>query len=76
MQKPLLTFIKENWILIVVVAQFILNMGYINNALTQHEKRIIVLENTKEQNAIIISEINSRLASIETSLKFIEKTLR
>lgn len=76
MNKPFFTFLKENWVIIVVIGQFILNMGYINNALTEHDKRIVILENNKEQNALVVSEINSRLASIETSLKFIERQLK
>jgi hypothetical protein len=76
MDKSFITLLKENWIIIVVIGQFIVNMGYINNAINQHEKRISVLETSKEQNALIVAEINSRLASIETSLKFIEKQLK
>tara|TARA_R110000868_G_scaffold405125_2_gene684120 strand:+ start:123 stop:353 length:231 start_codon:yes stop_codon:yes gene_type:complete len=76
MNKSLLTLLKDNWIIIVVIGQFLFTVYTLQNGFTDHENRISELELTKVTNALNISEINSRLASIETSLVFIKEALK
>lgn len=76
MNKPLLTLLKENWIIIVVVGQFLFTVFTLQGGFKDHEARIIKLEETRVLNALNISEINSRLSSIETSLVFIKEALK
>lgn len=76
MNKSLLTLLKENWIIIVVVGQFLFTVYTLQNGFKDHENRLVKLEETRVLNALNISEINSRLASIETSLVFIKEALK
>ena len=76
MNSSFISLLKENWVIIVTMGSILLFFGYVQTAIPNHEDRIRALEVNKEQNALLIAEINSRLASIETSLKFIEKQLR
>jgi hypothetical protein len=76
MNKSFLTLLKENWIFIVVIGQFILTIGLLQTTVKDHEERIGQLERERVTEALSISEINSRLASIETSLIFIKEALR
>jgi len=76
MNKSLGVLLKENWIFIVVIGQFILTFGFIQNSVNDHEERLKRLENERISEALAISEINSRLSSIETSLLFIKDALK
>lgn len=68
--------LKEYWFAYAFAVQLILTWGYINHSIKNHEARIEKLEVDQETNEVNLAEINSRLASIETSLKFIEKSLK
>jgi hypothetical protein len=76
MNKSFLTLLKENWVVMAFIVQLVMTWGFLNSSVIDHEERIDRLETSKEQNALIVAEINSRLSSIETSLKFIEKQLK
>ena len=76
MNKSFTSLIKENWILLAFLVQLILTWGFLQNSVTNHEERIKTLESERVSEALSISEINSRLSSIETSLIFIKEALR
>lgn len=71
-----LKLIKENWIFIVVIVQFLYNVFTLQDGFDNHENRIVQLEKNQASEVLVISEINSRLASIETSLVFIKEILQ
>ncbi len=72
----LLKLIKENWIFIIVIVQFVYTVFTLQNNFQDHEKRIISLETKQEKEDIVLNDIRSRLASIETSLVFIKDRLQ
>jgi hypothetical protein len=76
MNKQLWILLKENWIFVVVIGQFIVTFGVLQTVVKDHDARIKTLETEKVASALSISEINSRLASIETSLIFIKEAVR
>lgn len=76
MNKSFITLLKENWVIIVVIGQFVISMLTLQGGFNDHERRIVKLEETKITDALNISEINSRLASIETSLVFIKEAVK
>ena len=78
--KDAFSFIKEYWIIFAFIFQIIFNYaGYLSfkdtvtTDVVDVIKRIEVIETRSINDALKVSEINSRLASIETSLKFIER---
>lgn len=76
MEKSFLRLLKENWVIIVVIGQFLFTVYTLQNGFTNHEARITKLEDNQRTEALVISEINSRLSSIETSLIFIKEALK
>lgn len=76
MEKSFITLLKENWLIIGFVGQFILTFGFLQTTVHENKLRIEKLESTKVQDALNIAEINSRLSSIETSLIFIRESLK
>ena len=76
MNKSFLTLLKENWIIIVVIGNAIITITTLQGGFRNHEDRILKLENNNVDNALVISEINSRLSSIETSLVFIKEAVK
>lgn len=76
MNNSFITLLKENWLLIGFVGQFVLTFGFLQTTVHENRIRIEKLENNKVQDALIIAEINSRLSSIETSLIFIREAVK
>lgn len=76
-------FLKEYWIIFAFATQIVFNYaGYvafkdsITKDFTQVVTRVEKLEARSVSDALIVSEINSRLASMETSLRYIERLLK
>lgn len=76
MESKSLNFIKTNWIVLAFLAQIIGTWFVLNNTVNDHEKRISDLENYREQETLVLTDIQSRLASIETSILFIKDRLK
>lgn len=67
---------KEYWVILVVIGQFIFTIFTLQTGYKDHEKRIATLEQYREKEVIVLTDIQSRLASIETSILFIKDRLR
>lgn len=69
-------FIRANWPILVALAVLISQWGVYVYISKNHENRITRLEQNQTAEALVISEINSRLASIETSILFIKDRVK
>lgn len=75
-ERGLVWHIKEFWFLYMALAQLIYTFGFTNFTLQDHERRITLAEKTGISQDVMLSEIKSQLASINTSLKYIEQMVR
>lgn len=82
MKNPIV-HLKEYWVIYAFATQLVFNYaGFINfketisNEVFRNENRIEKLEALSQTNVATQSEINSRLASIETSILYIREALR
>jgi len=76
MNKSFLTLLKENWMIIIVIGNAIMTVTALQGGFRNHEERISKLEVYRDNETVVLSEIQSRLASIETSLIFIKEALK
>lgn len=74
-ERGVIWHIKEFWALYLFLGQAIWTFGFAQFTIWDHEKRIASLEVTQKSEDVILSEIKTKLASIETSIKYIEQTL-
>lgn len=72
----LFTHLKQYWYIYAFTAQLIINYSFVNNTLTQHEKRIDTLETKVERADLNLGEIKTVLAEIKTSIKYIEQKVK
>ena len=75
MEKPL-KMVKEYWVILLVIGQFIFTVFTLQTGFKDHEKRIATLEQYREKEVVVLTDIQSRLASIETSILFIKERLK
>jgi hypothetical protein len=74
--KNLLETLKDNWMVVAFIVQLIVTYALLNSTVANHEQRIVKLEDYREKESIVLADIQSRLASIETSIMFIKERLR
>ena len=67
--------LKAYWAFYLFVGQAIWTLWFANFTLQDHDKRIASLEQRQNSEDVLLTEIKSRLASIDTSIKYIEQTL-
>lgn len=60
--------LKEYWVIYVFIAQLIIMGAWNSFQHTDYEKRITALEIYQQDNQIILTDIQTRLASIETNI--------
>lgn len=65
--------IKDNWVIYVVAGQLIFNIGISGIRDTNMENRISTLEAYQRQEQVTLTEIKTRLASIDTNLEYLKK---
>lgn len=80
---PSFRFLRDNWIIFAFIGQLIFNYATTQVRITnlredveRNNSRIVKLEEKSVSDALNTAEINSRLASIETSLIFIKEAVR
>ena len=71
--RNIMKHIKENWIIYAFVVQLITTFVLNSADHVAFEKRLITLEQKQDTEEVTLTEIKSRLASIDTSLKFLTK---
>ena len=74
--KGIIQHLKEYWLIYGFVAQLIINYTATSQTLADHNRRLIELEKKQESEELIITEIRTKLASIETSLIYIKDALK
>ena len=73
--KNILTHVKDNWILYAFIAQLIATFVINNADHIQFRKDITELQDYRKNETLQLADIQTRLASIETSIKYIERKL-
>lgn len=68
--------IKSYWLIYAFCVQLVMSYTIAEASISDHERRIGVLESSEVTRGVVLAEINSRLASIETAIKFIEKAMK
>lgn len=71
----IIAHLKTYWAVYMFIGQTIWMTGFFNFTIADHSKRIENLEQKQETEDIILSEIKTKLASIETSIKYIEQSI-
>ena len=67
----LVEFIKNYWAVIAFIGGVITQWAVHRGTLTDHERRIEKLETNEDARSIILADIQTRLASIQTTLEFL-----
>ena len=75
-EQGVIWHLKEYWALYLFLGQAIWTMWFANFTLSDHSNRIATLEEKQQSEDIILTEIKTKLASIETSIKYIEKSIK
>ena len=74
--RNIISHIKDNWIVYAFIVQLI-STFIINNA--DHllfDKRITKLEDYRESETIVLTDLQTRLSAIETNILWIKERLR
>ena len=71
-----LKHIKEYWLLYAFIAQLVITVALNGADHENFEKRITKLEKSQNEEQIILTDIQTRLSSIETNLEWIKRNLR
>lgn len=74
--KNIIGHLKDNWIVYAFIAQLIATFVINNADHLEFRKDIVELQNYRSAETIQLSDIQTRLASIETSLKYIERAIK
>lgn len=74
--KNMLRHLKEYWVIYAFIAQLIATFVMNQQDHLNFTERIEKLEHYREAETVLLSDIQSRLASIETSLMFIKERVR
>ena len=74
--KNLFTHIKENWIVYAFILQLVANYALNNADHLQFKKDISELQTYRQSESILLTDIQSRLVGIETSIKYIERAIK
>ena len=81
--QHLLKHIKDYWIIYAFLVQLVISYTVINQSITDNTRdiqsvvfRVERIEENEDGNALIIAQINSRLASIDTAILFIKEKVR
>jgi len=75
-QINLFRSLKENWIILGFLVQIVVTWTLFSANITEHDKRLVKLEEYRDAESIVLNDIQTRLASIETSLVFIKERLK
>lgn len=65
--------VKDNWVIYVVAGQLIFNISISGIRDTNMEARINTLEAYQRTEQVTLTEIKTRLASIDTNLEYLKK---
>ena len=71
--KNFITHLKENWFIYLFVGQLVFNFAITGTRITNAEERISTLEGYQRTEQVTLSEIKSRLASIDTNLEYLKR---
>ena len=71
--KSIIQHLKDNWILYLFVGNMIYSTAITGSRLATAENRIDTLEAYQRQEQVTLTEIKTRLASIDTNLEFLKK---
>ena len=81
--QHLLKHIKDYWIIYAFLVQLVISYTVINQSIKYNARdiqtvsfRVERIEENEDGNALIIAQINSRLASIDTAILFIKEKVR
>ena len=75
-ERGIVNHIKEYWIIYAFAGQLIMNYTVTNQTLKDHTKRIEKLETKAESTDIVVTEIRTKLSSIETSILYIKEAVK
>jgi hypothetical protein len=64
-------FLKNYWAIIAFIGSVVVQWVMQRGQLTDHQRRIELLENSGSQTSVILADIQVRLASIQTTLEFL-----
>lgn len=83
MDKHLWEHIKEYWLIYAFIGQLIVSYTLTTQSIESNkisieanQARIVKLEQAQDSEAIVLSDIKSKLASIETSILFIRERVK
>ncbi len=71
--KTILQHLKDNWIIYLFVGNIIYSTAITGSRLSAAENRIDTLEAYQRQEQVTLTEIKTRLASIDTNLEYLKK---
>ena len=74
--RNIFNHIKDYWILYAFIVQLVVNFTITGQTLEDHAERIQTLEKKQESEEILLSEIRTKLSSIETSILFIKDAIK
>lgn len=74
--KNILNHLKDNWILYAFIAQLFTTFVLNNADHIEFRKDISELQEYRNQETILLTDIQKDLASIKTSILYIERTLK
>ena len=72
----LIAHLKEYWFLYAAIIQIVYTFWFVQFTLTDHTEKILALQIEQKDHNIVAQDIQTRLASIETSLKYIEQMVK
>jgi septation ring formation regulator EzrA len=71
--RNLISHIKDNWFMYLFIGQLIFSYAVFSSRIEENDKRIVQLEEEQHANQVTLSEIKSRLASIDTNLEYLKR---
>ena len=75
-EQGVIWHLKEYWFLYAFIFQTIYTFWFNNFTIQNHTDRIAQLETRQNNEDVLLSEIKSRLASIDTSVEFIKQIVQ
>ncbi len=69
----LLKNIKDNWVIIIFLGTIIATWTNFSNAIENHEKRIVSIEETNKQYLTTLQQIQVDVAVVRTKIETIKK---
>ncbi len=70
-EKNILDHLKSNWILYAFIVQVIMAFSSYSFRITSVEAQVVDLKQDAQKDNVTLSEINAKLASLQTSVDFI-----